>query len=252
MIGNCKLCLLEKELINRSHLFPNFMYKGIGDEKNRMNVISSTEPERKVKVQSGAYEEHILCADCDNNILSKLERYANNNFYALPFKENNSNFKQVINQEGAQFIHCTNIDYNKFKLFLESLIWRASVSTHKLFQNFKLTSEQEEQLRNSILNSTPLDEDEFASEILTHQDDKESETDLVFINTTKPTKVSFFINQFIYLFHLDKNEVNDEIKEITLSKKNEMGVIKLPPEQWAKIRKSVFAGIAKQARKNLK
>jgi len=251
MNSNCKLCLQEKELIKRSHLFPNFMYKGIGDDKNRINVISSSNPFQKKQVQSGAYEEYILCAVCDNNLLSKLERYANNYLYSQPYRTNNDNFEQVTNIHGITIIRCKNIDYSQFKLFLQSLIWRASVSTHELFDNFKLSDQQEEQLRSSLINSAPLDEEDFACLILTHHDTENAETDLVFINPTKPKKISFFINQFTYLFHLDKTDVDDTIKEIALNKKNEMGITKLPNGEWANLRKSVFTGVADLAKRNL-
>lgn len=251
MKGTCKLCLTEKDLIRRSHLFPNFMYKGIPDEKNRMNVISSAVPLAKKKVQSGAYEEYILCADCDNNILSKLERYANNYLYSQPYRTNTANFEQVENRHGIKAIRCKNIDYKGFKLFLESLIWRASISSHDFFQNFKLSADQEEKLRASILNSAPLAEDDFACMMLTHQDEEEVETDLVFINITRPRKVSFFINQFTYLFHLDKADVDNAVREITLTQKNEMGIVKLPTGAWASLRASVFNGVAEIAQRNL-
>jgi hypothetical protein len=84
----CKLCLKTKELISRSHLFPNFMYNGIGDDKNRIFLVSSLRPFKQKVVQSGAYEEQILCAECDNSILGKLERYAYNNLYSLSFRVN--------------------------------------------------------------------------------------------------------------------------------------------------------------------
>jgi len=252
MIGVCKLCLMEKELIKRSHLFPNFMYKGIADNKNRMFEISSSEPFRKKTVQSGAYEEYILCADCDNNILSKLERYANNHFYSQPYRTNNENFEQVTNIYGINAIRCKNLDYTQFKLFLQSLIWRASVTEHDLFSNFKLKAEQEEQLRLSIHNSSPLEEDDYACLILTHQNEEEPQTDLVFINATKPMKVSFFINQFVYLFHTDKSTVDEAVREITLTKKNEMGITKLPDGEWTNLRASIINGVADLAKRNLK
>lgn len=228
------------------------MYKGIGDDKNRINVISSLNPFGKKQVQSGAYEEYILCADCDNNILSKLERYANNYFYSQPYRTTNNNFEQITNQHGINVIRCKNIDYTKYKLFLESLLWRASISTHDLFDKFKLMEQQEEKLRFSLINSTPLSEEDFACTILTHQDLEDVITDLVFINSTTPRKVSLFINQFIYLFHLDISTVDQSVKELYLNKQNEMGITKLPNGSWKAARESIYNGVADAAKQNLK
>ena len=252
MKGTCKLCLNEKDLIKRSHLFPNFMYKGIADEKNRINVIYSMKPYQDKKVQSGAYEEYILCENCDNSILAKLERYANNNFYNQPIRKNNDNFHQTNSYHFNNIIQCNNIEYASFKLFLESLLWRASVSNHELFQNFKLTDEQEENLRNSIYNSLPLDEGDYLCIMTTFENDTEDvETDLVFISSPQPNKVKFIINQFIYLFYLEKNLEDEDLKNIAINKKNELGIIKLPNIQWTNIIKSTFDVIAEVAVRNL-
>ena len=247
--GICRLCLKEKILIKRSHLFPNFMYKGIGDDIKRINVISSSKPFQKKKVQSGAYEENILCADCDNNLLSKLERYANNFLYSQPYRTNNESFEQVPSFHGISIIRCKNIDYQKFKLFLQSLIWRASVSTHQLFKNFKLTEQQEEQLRSSLIESIPLEEDNFACQILTPQNIQDVKTDFVLICSTMSNEAYFFINQFIYIFYTD-TEFDLSVKDIRLNKKNEMGIIKLSNKDWTSIRTSIINGMAALAKSN--
>lgn len=243
MRGKCKLCLQEKELIKRSHLFPNFLYKGIEDEKKRMFVVSSDSFKTPKTVQSGAYEEYILCSECDNNTLSKLERYANNYFYSKPYWLDNSDFEQITNVHGIQVIRCKNIAYDKFKLFLESLIWRASISSHALFADFKLTATQEETLRYSICSCEPLDEKDFACMMFTHQNREEAKADLVFINSYKPEKISFYLNQFIYLFYINKADVNEGISEIVLSRRNEMGIPKLQTGDWLRLRDSVVNGI---------
>ncbi|MFZ4402007.1 MAG: hypothetical protein ACOYO1_18400 [Bacteroidales bacterium] len=250
MKGICKLCKEEKELIKRSHIFPNFMYKGIGDDKNRINVISSLEPYKNKLVQNGAYEEFILCCECES-LLSRHERYANNYLYSQPYITNNDDFEQLTNFDGINLIRCKNINYTQFKLFLQSLIWRASISSHKLFDNFKLSEQQEEQLRNSLIKSIKLNVEDYACLIFTHQDIEDAETDLVFIRPNINT-ISFFINQFIYLFYLDKAEVDDTVCEMSLNYKNEMGIIKLPNIEWTKMRKSIFDDAALLAMKHLK
>lgn len=252
MRGICRLCLEEKELIKRSHLFPNFMYQGIGDEKNRMYIINTSKSLEIKIVQSGIHEEYILCRECDNNILSRLERYANNYLYSQPYRTDTINFKQIENISEVKFIRCTNIDYAQFKLFLASLLWRASISSSDFFKDFKLTIEQEEQLRKSILTSVPLQEDDFACVVTTHQDEEVVVTDLVFCNASHERKVSFFINHFAYLFYLEKEDLKAELKEILLNCKNEMGILKLPKEGWTHLRESIMNYVGKASKRNLK
>ena len=78
MMGECKLCGNEKKLCKQSHIIPNFMYKDLFDEKNRMYTFSGKRGvNRKTKVQqTGEFDKNILCKDCDNNKIGELERYA--------------------------------------------------------------------------------------------------------------------------------------------------------------------------------
>jgi hypothetical protein len=227
------------------------MYKGIGDEKNRINVISSSNAYQKKTVQSGAYEENILCAECDNNLLSKLERYANNYLYSRFCNANCADFEQITNCNGIELIRCKNIEYSQFKLFLQSLIWRASISNHPLFINFKLLPEDNERLRQSIVNLKPLEKHDFACVLMTPSNTDEVETDLVFINSTKPNKPSFFINQFVYLFFLDQKQIDNATEELILNYNNEMAVTKLTSNNWETLRHSVYNGVADITQQNI-
>lgn len=252
MRGICKLCLKEKELIKRSHIFPNFMYKGIADEKNRINIVSSKTPFSNKIAQSGAYERFILCSKCDSAIISVYERYANNHFYSLSYRENNEIFTQKTDTNGVNLIYCNNIEYTHFKLFLESLLWRASISKDKVFQNFKLSKVQEEELRKSINNSIPLDFDEFLCIMLTYQNNEKVETDIVYVNPTQKHIVSFVINQFIYIFYFDKTFIEKELKQFAINKNNTMSIIKLPYGKWNSTRESIIRNIVKIAQSNMK
>src|ERR1700739_2052625 len=107
MTGICQLCKKEKELIKRSHIWPNFMYTGMHDEKGRLYVINSQRPNNHHTVQPGAYQQYIFCATCDNEILGKLERYASNSLFRKPYLENNEDFEQITIPAGEVVIHCS-------------------------------------------------------------------------------------------------------------------------------------------------
>lgn len=230
MVGICKLCLKEKGLLKKSHIFPNFMYKGIGDEKNRMISHSSKTPLKKKTQQSGAYERHILCKECDNNILSNLERYANSNFYSKLYSKNDY---FLIKNEG---IECRKINYSLFKRFLDSLLWRASVTKHSLFENFKLQNDQEESLRKALVVGEPLSPNIFPCTILTPAEASLVRNDIVFINPFTPNKVSFYIGSFIYIFEFASNKFENH----NLNENGELKIIRLPNKEWENIIKSLF------------
>lgn len=202
MTGICKLCQKEKELIKRSHIFPNFMYRGIPNAKGQINVINSDHPYQRKTAQSGAHEKFILCASCDNEVLGTLERYASNHLYHQPFLKDSKEFRQVLLKGDIGAIECCNIDYLQFKLFLLSLLWRASVSEEGLFINFKLSQEAEEFVRKAIYEQYVVNEAVFPCILLTCGSEN-VETDYVGVDATKPGLVKFYINEFAYTFYLD-------------------------------------------------
>lgn len=250
MIGICKLCHNEKDVIKRSHLFPNFMYKGIPDEKNRMYVLSSKDPKERKTVQTGAIDKYILCADCDNRILGQLERYANNSFFSKPYLTTSEGFVQLKPNTGVSIIACSNLDYSRFKLFLESLLWRASVSSHVMFTDFKLSGEQEEQLRQSLLNHQPLEETSFPCAVMTCEI-SDVLTDFVVVDPYKKGMVTFFISEFIYTFYWGKNRLEDHTMTLTIKPDNTMAIIKVSKDTWLDIRKTIITNAVEASKRKL-
>ncbi|TCC88054.1 hypothetical protein EZ428_20235 [Pedobacter frigiditerrae] len=249
MEGKCKLCLKEKELIKRSHLFPNFMYKGIPDEKNRMYIFSSKDLTRRKTVQTGAIDEYILCADCDNRILGQLERYANNYFYSKSYLTTSEGFEQLTPNPGVNIIACTNLDYSRFKLFLISLLWRASVTTHSMFADFKLPCEQEDQLRQSILNNEPLLETSYPCVMMTCEA-SDVLTDFVAVDPYKKGMVKFFINEFIYTFYWGENRLDDHTLALAIKPDNTMAIIKVSKLIWVNIRRTIIEAAIEASKSN--
>ena len=74
----CKLCCIDKKLLKKSHIIPEFMYQDLFDEKHRIfEVLFKPDLQLQNKTrQSGVYDKDILCDKCDNKVLGSLERYA--------------------------------------------------------------------------------------------------------------------------------------------------------------------------------
>jgi hypothetical protein len=146
----CALCHKSKELMN-SHIIPEFMYTHLYDEKHRFSVLTTASSGRNRIEQSGLREK-LLCGPCELKF-SKLEDYA-----SLVFKKDVPGV--AIRSEGS-VVSVTGIDYKKFKLFLLSILWRASVSTKKFFENVDLGPHQG-QLQKMLIEERPGDYDEYA------------------------------------------------------------------------------------------
>jgi hypothetical protein len=146
----CALCHQSKELMN-SHIIPEFMYAHLYDEKHRFSVLTTASSGRDRTEQSGLREK-LLCGPCELKF-SRLEGYA-----SLVFKED---VPGVAMRSEGSVVSVTGVDYKKFKLFLLSILWRASVSTHKFFENVELGPHQEK-LQKMLIEERPGNHDEYA------------------------------------------------------------------------------------------
>lgn len=138
----CKLCLKEKNLCE-SHIIPEYFYKPMYDSKNRFFKLSIIENEKNKFMQKGL-KEHLLCNECEQQI-NNYEKYINGlMYYDQPSEVYQDNKIAIVK----------NINYRKMKLFQLSILWRASISTLKSFNEVKLGPHQEK-IRMMILNQNP-------------------------------------------------------------------------------------------------
>lgn len=78
----CKLCPENTDLVKKSHILPDFVYRNVFDDKHRMFEIRLNDGTVKTKIgQSGSYESNILCKRCENDRLGKLERLIEVNYF---------------------------------------------------------------------------------------------------------------------------------------------------------------------------
>lgn len=160
--GICKLCLQEKQLLNKSHIIPDFMYRDgkIYHDDHTVHKIDfgkslKGKVARRGRQNSGEYEGGILCKECDGGIIKNYEDYTKLFLYG----------KQLSNQLMYQFspgqVTVQNVDYAKIKLFFLSILWRASVSSRPFFKEIKIDENVREELREMILNGNPKGNEDF-------------------------------------------------------------------------------------------
>lgn len=235
----CKLCLKDKELIKKSHIIPEFMYQGLFDEKHKVIVFNPLELARGEgyykKPSSGEYEGGLLCADCDNKLLGAYEDYASKAIYGglLPAFECPI-FKNYKNQDGLEFASGSNISYKKIKIFLLSILWRASISSRPLFSEIAL-EEHEEIIRKMILNGNPGAVDDYPIFFATFVRDKNGPKNLIAQPQKRDTKSGhtsfiFIIGGMIYFFYINSKEykIPNMILTETIKPSNEMNIYHVP------------------------
>jgi hypothetical protein len=113
-IGKCRLCEQTAELC-KSHIVPNFCRMPLLNDKNQViEYCPATGQQRKMQTLRW---ERLFCSDCEL-LLSKYEATFKRNWMdTIPSKFSDSN--RVVFQID---------DYDQYKLFHLSILWRAAVA----------------------------------------------------------------------------------------------------------------------------
>lgn len=127
-----------------SHVLPEFMYRYLYDEKGRMLGIHGQGKLNKEHVQKGLREK-LLCFDC--------EQFLNNN-YEKRFKRYWVDTEPLPHTILSHKKVTLKFDYQVFKLFLLSVIWRCSISTLGTYKFVQL-GPHEECIREMIFSQNP-------------------------------------------------------------------------------------------------
>lgn len=155
----CQLCLEDKNLIKNSHIIPNFMYKGIFGESRKLANVILNDISKVTYHQTGFKDRDILCSNCDNVIIGRLERYACNYL----FNKHDSIDAEIIPSDGEHLpcIRYKNLEYTTLKLFFLSILWKSHLSKNPFFSDVNLGVKYAERMRKMILNNDGGQEDEF-------------------------------------------------------------------------------------------
>jgi hypothetical protein len=229
----CLLCQIRKSTKRNSHIFPKFWVKSIlgSDSKKEGYTVSSAAEKLGQKIQDSPKEDFIFCPECEARF-GFLERYVANSFYNI-YKDSaySSDFPIVINAgDELNIMSAINVSPFLFKLFIYSLVWRASISNRPVFTNFKLKQNDEEQLRkiiNTYLQSNEADTISFFSgngngfkslpfNLITTLEPADSTSNMIAPFDTEDGRILLFANEFMIIVYLDWNAPNSGSKSYNM------------------------------------
>jgi len=251
-IGICKLCQNEKPLLNKSHIIPDFMYESLFDEGHKLYKFAPAElvkgEGRISRPSSGEYEGGILCKKCDNEIIGGYETYVRNALYGKV--EESSDLPQCANfitEKGIKYTHCKNIHYKEFKLFLLSILWRASISSREFFNEVNL-GPYKDTIRKMVLNGDPKEAEVFPILMMTWLNDKSFSTDVIgkpgINRKEKVVRYIFIIAGITYVFHVSPTSLRQDLKDFILLSTDEVRILHVPLGKMKDLFSSYF-GIGK-------
>lgn len=224
--AKCKLCDKSAKLIKKSHIIPNFMYKNMFDDNNRIllaNLKNTSKPPQYR--QSGLHEKYILCSKCEES-LSKLERYTAHFLFGNNTKTP-ALFEKRLSSDGIKSIMIKKIDYSKLKLCLLSIVWRAHISSDKFFKEINI-GENENVIKKMLLENDCREEEVFKISIIGIQGIDNAPLRLSLNPTVKKMGdgylAMFFINGFFYFINLEPKSDFKIFDKIFLKKIGELEV----------------------------
>lgn len=216
------------------------MYAPLFDEHHQFIRLSLDGRVPSVPVPSGDYESNILCADCEKFLNENYENYAKLFLYG-PIDQlglNRPVSECCRNQHGVEFLQIRNVDYHKFKLFLLSVLWRASISSRPLFKNVSL-GPHEEIIRNKLLIKNGGQQNEYPCIICTYRNNKQLPTDFIGqprkFRHNAGTGYSFLMDGMIYFFEVSRGIFDRSILEASINTKDELKVIFMPESNAVKV-----------------
>ena len=149
----CKLCDVDKELI-KAHIIPKGFFKPMQSENKQALLYTNTKGVHPKRSPTGFYDKNILCKECDAK-LGVWDEYAQK-LLLHSFNEDNA----VYNGKEKAYYIIKDYDYNLLKLFFISMLWRASITSHHVFNRIS-AGPFEEKLKALILSNSPGEEEEF-------------------------------------------------------------------------------------------
>ena len=250
----CRLCKQEKELIKKSHIIPNFMYQNLFDEKHRLRNFDTAalkgEGGRIDKPQSGIHEGGLLCSDCDGGIIgNRYESYASKTIFGGELLTTEiPEIKKYKDPNGLEFSLISNIDYTRFKLFLLSILWRASISSKNFFQDINLGEKHEEIIRDMLYNVNPGDNDDYPIVPIFYLRDEKMPEAIIEPSRGKTkdgANIYTFVMAgafFVYFVNSKNKKTPEYVHEITINLNNEFKFLHIPDgKEWTYL--SRFLGL---------
>ena len=128
------------------------------------------------------------------------------------------------------FWHFYDIDYQQFKLFLLSVLWRVGISSLPIFHRIDL-KDHNDRLRNMILNNDPGNSEEYPCVIFTYINNNSIPHQLIgepgFILNDHEHICFLLIGGNLFLYFLSHKAIPTWVLGNTINEQNELRIIQM-------------------------
>jgi hypothetical protein len=146
----CRFCDQDKPALAKAHIIPRSLFKVVrGKENYSVEMRVSEEAVKEKFQQAGNYDNGILCENCEQKF-SQYDAHGHSVFTKV--------FEDPTIYRDPNQIECAyllpNVDFRLLKLFVLSVLWRASVSSLDFFSNVDLGERHEATMKSLISNGS--------------------------------------------------------------------------------------------------
>lgn len=144
-IDICKLCKYQKE-IKRSHAIPDAVFRRILKSSDGRAVTFRCDDDSPIRHSGESWWEYQLCQECEGLLNSKYESYA------ISFFRGHAG-NVIKHERGITF---NNVNSEKIRMFLISILWRAAESNVGAYSRVKMPGYFKEYIRESLLKQSHI------------------------------------------------------------------------------------------------
>ena len=117
---NCKGCNKKVKLV-KAHIIPESFFRYLREDENTLKLVPTDKDHYVKKAPIGIYDKEILCGECEA-VFQDVDEYA------AKLMLNDQNMSKLHDKGDVVGYNLKDIDYQKLKLFVMSILWRASIS----------------------------------------------------------------------------------------------------------------------------
>lgn len=194
-------------------------------------------------IQDAPKENYLLCEECEA-YFSVLEGIASEPLLKWAERLRDGSYSQHAIIPEVDLIMCTGADSKTNLLLLYSIFWRASVSQHPFFENFKLQPQMEESLRAILMAYRHAKRQEYlqalaeaptfkvypTTVITAHGFEDGTANLLMALPTSKPYALN--IDRFGLCLYEQENQIHPVLKQGSNLKLSDCNIMALSIDLW--------------------
>lgn len=206
----CKLTGTENNGVE-AHIIPKSFYRIDPDEKLPTKLVSDAKDHFPKRVPKGIYDKTIVTIEGEQ-VFKEWDDYAARLLIAQKDE------LEPLQHSGNLFAYqLPKYDYKKLKLFFLSVLWKASASSQKFFENVDL-GPHETPIRNALLAGDPQDSDWYSVCIAKWSGD-ENGYGILSPSRARYDSVNYYriyLESYIVYLKIDKRNPGEALRSVQL------------------------------------